>query len=50
MGPVTLRQPVERTGGADDGRIDLALTFMACSSAGLCYLPVEATPVSLVVG
>jgi hypothetical protein len=46
-GPVTLRQAVESIGGADDGQIDLSITFMACSSAGLCFAPVENDPMSL---
>jgi hypothetical protein len=40
-GPVTLRQGIERTGPTDDGSIDATLTFMACTSSGLCYVPVE---------
>lgn len=38
-GPVTLRQAIAPGGGSDDGRVDVEVTFMACSTAGLCYLP-----------
>jgi hypothetical protein len=40
-GPVTLRLGVERTATSDDGSIDATVTFMACTSTGLCYVPVE---------
>ena len=49
-GPVTLRQAVESIGDLDDGRIDVTITFMACSSAGLCYLPVQRHAMSLPSG
>jgi hypothetical protein len=49
-GPITLRQAVESTGDLDDGRIDLSITFMACSSAGVCFAPVERHAVSLSSG
>jgi hypothetical protein len=47
-GPVTLRQAIEATGDpAPDNTLEVKVTFMACSSAGLCYLPVEAATVEL---
>lgn len=46
-GPVTLRQAVERTGSSDDGAIETTVTFMACTSTGLCYLPVEDHPMAV---
>jgi hypothetical protein len=49
-GPITLRQAVESSGDLDDGRIDLSITFMACSSAGVCFAPVERHAVSLPSG
>jgi len=49
-GPVTLRQAIESTGDLDDGRIDLSITFMACSSAGVCFAPVERHALSLPSG
>jgi hypothetical protein len=49
-GRVTLRQAIESSGDLDDGRIDLSITFMACSSAGVCFAPVERHAVSLPSG
>ena len=49
-GPVTLRLAVESTGDLDDGRIDLLVTFMACTSPGACRPPVERHPMSLPSG
>ena len=49
-GPVTLRQAIEPTGDLDDGRIELSITFMACSSAGVCFAPVERHAMSLPSG
>lgn len=49
-GPVTMRQAIESTGDLDDGRIDLSITFMACSSAGVCFAPVERHTMSLPSG
>ena len=49
-GPVTLRQAIESTGDLDDGRIELSITFMACSSAGVCFAPVEQHAMSLPSG
>jgi hypothetical protein len=49
-GPVTLRLAVESTGDLDDGRIDFSITFMACSSAGVCFKPVERHPMSVPTG
>ena len=46
-GPVTLRQAIERTGPTDDGSIEATVTFMACTSSGLCYLPVQDHPVAV---
>jgi hypothetical protein len=46
-GPVTLRQAVERSGATDDGSIAATVTFMACTSTGLCYVPVVAQPVAI---
>jgi hypothetical protein len=47
-GPVTLRQAIEATGNPSaDGRLEVTVTFMACSSAGLCFKPVEAERVEL---
>jgi hypothetical protein len=41
-GPVTLRLPVERlTPSNGDSLIQVEVTFLACSSSGLCYKPVE---------
>ena len=41
-GPVTIRQEVETIGAAaSPGPIHVRVTFMACSSAGVCYLPIE---------
>jgi hypothetical protein len=41
-GPVTLRQAIEPSGGLPpDETLEMSVTFMACSSAGLCYVPVE---------
>lgn len=49
-GPVTMRQAIEPIGDLDDGRIDLSVTFMACSSSGLCYAPVVEHAMSLPSG
>ena len=49
-GPVTMRQAIESIGDLDDGRIDLSITFMACSSAGVCFAPVERHAMSLPSG
>lgn len=47
-GPVTLRQTIELTGDpAPDGTVEVNVTFMACSSAGLCYLPIEGQALGL---
>ena len=46
-GPVTLRQRVERTGADIDGTIETTITFMACTSSGLCYVPIEDHAVSV---
>jgi hypothetical protein len=43
-GPVTVRVPVVRRSAADDGWIDVALTFLPCTSSGLCYAPVVDQP------
>jgi hypothetical protein len=41
-GPVTLRQRIETNGIPAPGEtLQLNVTFMACSSAGLCFAPVE---------
>jgi hypothetical protein len=40
-GPVTLEQPITRVvGQPDDGSIGIRVSFMACTTSGLCYLPV----------
>ena len=49
-GPVTLRQAVEAIGDLDDGRIDIAITFMACTAVGACLPPVERHAMSLPTG
>ena len=49
-GPVTLRQAIESTGDLDDGRIDLAVTFMACASGNVCLPAVERHAMSLPSG
>jgi hypothetical protein len=49
-GPVTLRQAIESNGDLDDGRIDLLVTFMACSTPGVCLPAVERRPMSLPSG
>ena len=42
-GPVTLRLPVERTASAaHDAELIVSVTYMACSSRGLCLAPVIA--------
>jgi Disulphide bond corrector protein DsbC len=48
-GPVTLRLPIRRTtpGAATPAR--LALTFMVCTSSGVCFPPVERSVVELPV-
>ena len=47
-GPVTLRQDIEPVvAGSAPGAVGVKVTFMACSSAGVCYVPVEG--VSLLV-
>jgi len=38
-GPVTLRQAIASSGARADHAVDVQVTFMACSSAGLCYKP-----------
>src|SRR5215468_8843084 len=40
-GPVTLRQPIRFTDGVTAAAAELAITYMACSSQGLCLAPVE---------
>ena len=41
-GQVTLRLPVERASSSGpDSSIEVEVTFLACSSNGLCYKPVE---------
>jgi hypothetical protein len=49
-GPVVVRQPIQTSTGGDDGRIDLSVTFMACSSAGICFVPVVRHAMSLPSG
>ena len=49
-GPVTLRQAIESIGDSDDGRVDLAVTFMACASGNVCLPAVERHPISLATG
>jgi hypothetical protein len=39
-GSVTLRMPIEVTAGAATTTVDLAVTYMACSSKGYCLPPV----------
>ncbi|MFL5804026.1 MAG: hypothetical protein ACJ8CR_20065 [Roseiflexaceae bacterium] len=39
-GSVTLRMPIEVTTGAATTMVDLAVTYMACSSKGYCLPPV----------
>ena len=47
-GPVTIRQAIEATGDPPaDGSLEVTVTFMACSSAGLCFKPVEGQVVEL---
>src|SRR5215212_5489965 len=38
-GPVTLRQAIASSGARAEHAVDVEVTFMACSSAGLCYKP-----------
>jgi len=41
-GPVTIRQAVARSAAADpEPGMNVALTFMACSTSGVCFAPVE---------
>ena len=49
-GPVTLRQAIESTGDLDDGRIDLAVTFLACAEGNVCFPAVERHAMSLPSG
>ncbi|HEX5824615.1 MAG TPA: hypothetical protein VFY18_09175 [Candidatus Limnocylindrales bacterium] len=49
-GPVTLRQAIASNGDSDDGRIDLAITFMACSAPSVCFAPIERHAMSLPSG
>lgn len=46
-GPVTIRQDIEPVGAASSGPIHVTVTFMACSSAGLCFKPVIAEPLEV---
>jgi hypothetical protein len=46
-GPVILRQAVAPNGPAADRSIDVQVTFMACSTAGLCYRPEIAHPMAV---
>jgi hypothetical protein len=38
-GPVTLRQAIQTTGGSSDRSVEVAVTFMACSTGGQCFKP-----------
>jgi hypothetical protein len=38
-GPVTLRQAIRASGESSDHSVDVAVTFMACSTGGLCFKP-----------
>ena len=49
-GPVTMRQAIESIGDSDDGRIDVAVTFMACASGNVCFPAVERHAMSLPSG
>jgi hypothetical protein len=50
-GPVTIRQDVEPVvGGPAAEAIHVTVTFMACSSAGLCFKPVIAEPLEVASG
>ncbi|HLY25990.1 MAG TPA: thioredoxin family protein [Aggregatilineales bacterium] len=40
-GPVTLRQPIRISAGKQSATAVLAITYMACSSHGVCLPPVE---------
>jgi len=46
-GPVTIRQAVEAVATPASQPIHVTVTFMACSSAGLCYKPVIAEPLDV---
>jgi hypothetical protein len=46
-GPVTIRQDVEPVGAPTSGPIQVTVTFMACSSAGLCFKPIIAEPLEV---
>jgi hypothetical protein len=46
-GPVTIRQAVEAVGSPGQEPIHVTVTFMACSSAGVCYKPVIAEPLDV---
>jgi hypothetical protein len=40
-GPATLRLPVQSAANGGDAELSVAVTFMACSDAGICLAPVE---------
>ena len=47
-GPATLRLPVERVDAAQqDGELVVQVTYMACSSSGLCLAPVIEREISV---
>ena len=46
-GPVTIRQDIEPVGTHTNEAIKVTVTFMACSSAGLCFKPVIAEPLEV---
>jgi hypothetical protein len=46
-GSVTIRQDVEPVEASTNGAIHVTVTFMACSSAGLCFKPVIAEPLEV---
>ena len=47
-GPVILRQAIHEIGdGPHDDPVDVTVTFMACSSKGVCFAPVEQQALSV---
>lgn len=47
-GPVTIRLPIEHTGGSAS-ILRIAVTYMACTTAGRCYPPVVGHELDVVV-
>ena len=48
-GPVTLRLPIRRVAAGSVGPVRVALTFMVCTTSGVCFPPVERAVVDVLI-